>query len=136
MATTTQSGLMKKTKAELVNIILRKDDVEAKASVTIDDLNKSLTIHKNLLTDRDKTINKMDKQIKDLTSNLKAQKHACEIAKTNNDANSTLISNYQAELDNNASIITTLKNKIYKLNIGLVCTSFVILGLIIGIILA
>lgn len=70
MTNATPNSLMRRTKAELVNIILRKDETETKASEEIKSLEKKLSVCES---DREKTIencNNKVQSIKDSYDNI------------------------------------------------------------------
>lgn len=77
MAETTNNSLMKKTKAELIKIILRKDDVEVelqntikKQNETISDINKRLEDYINANTVLNNTKNNLLKENAELQNKL------------------------------------------------------------------
>ena len=63
MTNATPNSLMRRTKAELVNIILRKDETEAKASEEIKSLEKKLSVCES---DKEKTIENCNTKVQSI----------------------------------------------------------------------
>ena len=106
-------ALMRKTKAQLVDIILRKDNIEC-------GLRNDINNVKN-------TINDYKEKIAEINNQLNVKKHDYE----------TLKAEYESTCDENASVICDLKETIkrnnsviLKLCAGLVVFFAIILGLI------
>lgn len=78
-------SLMKKTKVELVDIILRKDDVEKQLRKEKSDIELDFNKAKNMIAERDTKINNKDIVIKNLESELKVKNKA--IADNTDDIN-------------------------------------------------
>lgn len=76
METKVNNSLMKKTKAELVNIILRKDDVEKQLREEISSLNEVIDINT-------KTISEQADHITSLTHKVDDFENQCDISATN-----------------------------------------------------
>lgn len=66
-------SLMKKTKVELVDIILRKDDVEKQLRKEKSDIELDFNKAKNMIAEKDTKINNKDIVIKNLESELKVK---------------------------------------------------------------
>jgi hypothetical protein len=64
MSTQSENSLMKKTKKELVDIILRKDDVEAKLRKEKADVELDFNKAKEMISKKDTVINNLNKDIK------------------------------------------------------------------------
>lgn len=60
---TPNKGLMRKTKNELINIILRKDETEHKLSAQIEDSTKYVGNLRDKLEEKEKEVIKLKKQI-------------------------------------------------------------------------
>ena len=69
MSTQSENSLMKKTKKELVDIILRKDDVEAKLRKELNDVNldfsKDFSKAKDMISKKENTIVELNNSIKE-----------------------------------------------------------------------
>lgn len=108
----TKGSLMKQTKAELVNIILRKDSVEREKQEIIDELHKKAvtrveydSLKDNYLSSLDK-VKDAEKKLFELNANYeKLDKRNMELSKTNNDLKNAL--------DEDASVLQETRNK-YK----------------------
>ena len=107
----TRGSLMKQTKAELVNIIFRKDSVEKELQATIDELSKKAVTRVEYETLKDsylKEVEKVkaaDKELDTLTSNYeKLDKRNAELSKSNEDLKDAL--------DEDASILQETKIKL------------------------
>lgn len=81
MSTQSENSLMKKTKKELVDIILRKDDVEAKLRKELSDVNLDFSKAKEMITKKeaklkidDDLIQALRSENNSLTDKLKACK--------------------------------------------------------------
>lgn len=70
---TQENSLMKKTKKELVDIILRKDDVEKQLRKEKSDIELDFNKAKNMIAEKDTTISNKDIVIKNLESELKVK---------------------------------------------------------------
>ena len=68
-----KKSLMKKTKVELVDIILRKDDVEKQLRKEKSDIELDFNKAKEMIAKRDTTIANKDVAIKNLESELKVK---------------------------------------------------------------
>ena len=120
MSTQSEKGLMSKTKKELVEIILRKDDVE-----------------RQLKADKESVEKALENAKKDVR-NLELKNHT--LRDTENDLNAKLdeankeISGYQNEIDETTTYIRDLKDYFLK-NLGKArrwCTFFVITTIILA----
>lgn len=108
----TKGSLMKQTKAELVNIILRKDSVEREKQEIIDELHKKAvtrveydSLKDNYLSSLDK-VKDAEKKLFELKANYeKLDIRNSELSKTNNDL--------KEALDEDASVLQETRNK-YK----------------------
>lgn len=108
----TKGSLMKQTKAELVNIILRKDSVEREKQEIIDELHKKAVTRVEYDSLKDNYLNSLDK-VKDAEKKLfelkanyeKLDIRNSELSKTNNDL--------KEALDEDASVLQETRNK-YK----------------------
>lgn len=65
MSTQSENSLMKKTKKELVDIILRKDDVEAKLRKELSDVNLDFSKAKDMISKKENTIAELNNSIKE-----------------------------------------------------------------------
>lgn len=72
MSTQSENSLMKKTKKELVDIILRKDDVEAKLRKEKADIELDFNKAKGMIDKRDVRIDDLEKINKELSSKLES----------------------------------------------------------------
>lgn len=114
----TSSSLMKKTKTELVNIILRKDSVEKNLSEEINKLNDEVTKISDAKTNLKDDVKKFSTEV----ANLKL-----ENAKLNESNN-----NLKDALDEDASIMQELKTSVKAWrNIALVCVAILAVSLIV-----
>lgn len=108
----TKGSLMKQTKAELVNIILRKDSVEREKQEIIDELHKKAvtrveydSLKDNYLSSLNK-VKDAEKKLFELKANYeKLDIRNSELSKTNNDL--------KEALDEDASVLQETRNK-YK----------------------
>lgn len=72
MSTQSENSLMKKTKKELVDIILRKDDVEKSLRKELNDVNLDFSKAKDMIGKKDVRINDLEKINKELNSKLES----------------------------------------------------------------
>lgn len=110
MAETTNNSLMKKTKAELIKIILRKDDVEVelqntikKQNETISDINKRLEDCFNANTVLNNTKNNLLKENAELQNKL--------------DDKEIELNDLNVKLADKLAMLNDVNNKLDKLNI-------------------
>lgn len=136
MATTTQSSLMKKTKAELVNIILRKDDVESRLTQANKDLEEKHTALNNAIANRDKKITKLNMRIDELSHYLNNAKENSDLVRKSKDDVCALVETYKQELDNAATDMAVVQNKLMNFKVGFIITSAIALISIILLIFA
>ena len=114
---TGSKSLMKKTKAELVDIILRKDDVEKglrkeKADIELD-FNKA----KEMIAKKDNKITALEKDIKGTEETLRKEQVHC------NNLNSSI-----DDLEHNNTELVSRNKKLFT---WVFCESIVIVGFII-----
>lgn len=72
MSTQSENSLMKKTKKELVDIILRKDDVEKSLRKELNDVNLDFSKAKDMIGKKDVRINDLEKINKELGNKLES----------------------------------------------------------------
>lgn len=97
--TANSNTLMKKTKAQLVEIILKNDEVVLNMKKDMDGTLKTL----DDLRDKNKKLNdklvSANNEIKDLTEDYDAQVELCEQFKEEIDNNTTLLAEYENEVN-------------------------------------
>lgn len=107
-----KGSLMKQTKADLVNIILRKDSVDKEKQAIIDELHKKAVTKVEYETLKESYLKEIEK-VKAITKELNTLKdnyekldlRNAELAKTNED--------FKDVLDENTSVLQEIRNK-YK----------------------
>lgn len=106
------SNLMKKTKADLVKIILRKDDADREKTKTVDELKKNLEAVKLDYT----TLKKKVEEYKSKESNL--SKINAKLAKeSENTASSLVVANKELSIGKKElNSLTTENKKLYETN--------------------
>lgn len=129
MTTTTNNALMRKTKAQLVDIILRKDDVHRENLEKIRKCNDEVLKAKNHLKTAMDQVNEMSKEVdkfvlknKELSdvicnnaAELKVAKEELQAyVEANKNANG-IINDLRDEIDNMTSIIAEKNAKIHKI---------------------
>ena len=107
----TRGSLMKQTKAELVNIILRKDVVDKEKQAIIDELHKKAVTRVEYDSLKENYLKVLDKS-KELEKALGTLEENYEKLDNRNAELSSLNRDFESVLDENASVLQETKKKL------------------------
>ena len=120
------SNLMNKTKAQLIEIIERKDSVESKLREDVKTLKMNIELledsNQRLVAEREEAVSKADATAKDCLGTQEAlvaerkKRHQVEV----------LADDFKEELDNNATTIADLKQQVNRAEKALIVAGVVV----------